>query len=96
MWPPEMELIDQLSGDAMPLAVAARIFEGESHARRVLAIYVDRGVIALLRGEVTLPEWEAMRLLRDDPDLLTRCDISVTLTDAGAESFESGRWDRIS
>lgn len=96
MWRPEMDLIDQLSGDAMPLSVVRRIFCDDEHARRVLEIYVDRGVVRFLRDGAPLAGWHARRLLREDEELLSRQDIFAELTKAGGQAFDSGRWDEIS
>jgi archaellum component FlaC len=93
LWPPEMELVDQLSGGRMPLTVVVSFFESHDRARNVLSIYIAGHAINFYRGEQLIPEWQAQQLLRETANLEQTTDILVDLTDVAAEAFHRGSWE---
>jgi hypothetical protein len=96
IWQPEMELIDQLEGGPMPLSTVRPVFKDDRRARLVLAIYIDRGVLVLIREGSPLQAWEAKQLLQDDKTVLGRDDLFLDLTEAGAKAFQIGGWSELS
>lgn len=95
-WQPEMELVDQLLGDDLPLStVVSALFRNDDHAVRVLSRYVQNGVLTLTRNGEPLAMWESQQLLRDASGLGNLVDISASLTEKGAQAFEKGIWDSL-
>jgi hypothetical protein len=93
--PPELELVDQLLGGDMPHRLVCTFFRDEAHARRVLAVYISRGVVVLSEESGELPAWRSQEILRSPQPLVGYEKTRVGLTDKGAKAFQEGGWEKL-
>jgi hypothetical protein len=91
-WLPEMEMIDQLIGGDLPLTAVSRLFDSDERARKVVGLYLGKGIVVFIRQESTMPLWESLTLLRNPEPLERHEEVRVSITDYGARAFESGAW----
>jgi hypothetical protein len=85
----------------LSLAAVEQVFGDRTHAQRVLAIYVSKGVVAVTRDpeeeQPALPGWKVREVLVAEQNW--RLDAEpvyyVHLTDHGARAWSDGRWDTI-
>jgi hypothetical protein len=88
-----MEIIDQLIGGDLPLPAVRRLFDSDERARKVVGLYLGKGIVVLTRQECTTPLWESLALLRNSDPLVRHEQVRVSLTDCGTRAFESGDWE---
>ena len=92
-WLPEMEMIEQLIGGDLPLAAVRSLFDSDERARKVVGLYLGKGIVVFTRQECTMPLWESLALLRNPEPLERHEQVRVLLTEYGARAFESGAWN---
>jgi len=79
---PELDTLDQLCGDDMPVTVIRQLFDSDDHFRRaILAMLHEREVLLLGPDGFEVPHWERRPLLSD----ATRwVDHRLSITASGA------------
>jgi hypothetical protein len=83
MYSPELETLDQLSGEDMPLAVIRQLFGNADHFRKAILAMLHEGDIALLSQDGGIvPQWEWKPLLNDPTRWPGK---RLSLTDSGAK-----------
>lgn len=101
MLPPELDLLEILSGQDEDLRNALRVFKPAhdrsalEQARHVVGIYVKSGLVQLIRvqggGERVLKNWEVRAVLADDEawtlDIGGESYYLLRLTERGYQSF---------
>jgi len=93
--PPEIDLLEILSAEEVPLHATVRLFTSINRARRVVAIYVGSGTVKLLRRtqgrDEGVQDWELRQLLQDpavwDCSPGQSPQFWLALTDKGREQF---------
>lgn len=94
-WSPELEIIDQLLDDDLPLPVVCRLLGSDKSSRKVLGQYVSKGVVVFAQQETVIPLWQSLGLLRSPQPLEQHDQIRVSLTSYGTKMFENEGWDTI-
>ena len=81
----ELEVLDQLEGSDLPLAVVAALFPDESHARRALLAMLRAGDVKLLDANGADVSAGGLRELERQPaPWRTVAHYRLALTEAGA------------
>lgn len=103
-WTLEMELMDQLMGQAIPMAKAFEWFDDETRLCKAIAAYIERGVVEVMQrnqngAEEPIPKWKVKEILRSPKEELVNEQQQPTLflhvTDLGVRLFEEGDWESI-
>ena len=87
---PELDLLEQLNGGDMPLAVASQIFPTLDRFKKVVDIFVRSGAVQLIQltddGERVVQPWE-LRNLTNDPAPWTGSRYMLRQSPQGSEQF---------
>lgn len=83
---PELEVLDQLLGQDLPLNVIAKLFPDPEHCRRAIQAMLKGGDVRIVDSEgVALPEWR-YRELQYRPEFWEgEGEYRLTLTEQGAK-----------
>jgi hypothetical protein len=83
MWPPELETLDQLSGDAMPLKMIRGLYESDEQFQRAMLAMLESQELCIKGNDGNqLPKWKWQSALRFDDEL---GDLKASILDAGAK-----------
>jgi hypothetical protein len=66
MYSPELETLDLLSGEDLPLDAVRRLFESDERFQRAIIAMLEDGEVTILGAQNTpLPQWHWRRALAD-------------------------------
>lgn len=80
---PELETLDQLLSDNMPLAMIRSVYPDDAQFFRGMRGLLVNGDVRLLQQGMEVPSWRRDEVLRGE-----WANVMVTLTDAGATRIE--------
>jgi len=88
-WPPELETLDQLLGDDMPVSVICRFYPTPDACRKGLLGLLHEGDVILLNPEQSqIPQWRRRELFSQDDWLQKLRDFRLRITEQGANKME--------
>jgi hypothetical protein len=86
MQSPELELLDQLLGGNLSLAVCRRFFNGDASFSRAVLAMLDDGTIELLRADsAKVPRWQWVTAIEESFLQTDGGDVVLSITPLGAE-----------
>jgi dihydroxyacid dehydratase/phosphogluconate dehydratase len=86
MWPPELETLDQLQGDDLPLTVIATLYSSpEAFRKGVLGLLVCGDVLLLDAEDNAVPKWRWREIFAPSSEIEQLGHFRLRLTSQGAK-----------